>query len=60
MPDATKFMTDGVGNGFPFCCEEFDVTDYDLWTTLSGVNASNYASFTPAELEEKINGGLNK
>lgn len=58
MPVAQHFMSRGVGNGFPFCCEPFDVTAFDLWTTLSGVNASNFAGFTPEELEVKINESL--
>jgi hypothetical protein len=29
-------MTDGVGNGFPFCPPKVDVSGFDHWTTLSG------------------------
>lgn len=38
MPEAQKFMSRGRGNGFPFCPEKVDVSGFDFWTTLSGVN----------------------
>jgi len=41
MPEATPFTALGVGNGFPFCPNKFNVSDYDYWTTLSGVNKDN-------------------
>lgn len=37
-PVATKFESEGVDNGFPFCPDKVDVSVYDYWTTLSGVN----------------------
>ena len=45
MPETTKFMTDGVGNGFPFCCPKIDMNDLGadgsgdaatFWITLGG------------------------
>ena len=47
MPTATKFVSDGRGNGFPFCLEKQDVSSYDLWTTLGGTQKG--ATVTDAE-----------
>ena len=37
-PIAQHFMTRGAGNGFPFCLQKVDVSNFDFWTTLSGVS----------------------
>ena len=58
MPVADKFMSDGVGNGFPFCLTKDDVSGFDHWTTLSGVNKGNVGGFTDEELDEKIQESL--
>ena len=36
MPTATPFTALGKGNGFPFCLDKLDVSEYDYWTTLGG------------------------
>lgn len=36
MPVAQKFMSRGVGNGFPLCPTKIDVSVFDFWTSLSG------------------------
>jgi hypothetical protein len=41
MPTATKFIALGAGNGFASCVGKLDVSDFDYWTTLSGVNKDN-------------------
>ena len=41
MPTATPFNALGSGNGFPFCLSKVDVSVYDHWTTLSGVNKTS-------------------
>ena len=41
MPVTDKFMSDGRGNGFPFCPTKFNVYGYDYWTTLSGWSKTN-------------------
>ena len=41
MLTATPFNALGAGNGFPFCTFKKDVSVYDYWTTLSGVNKGN-------------------
>ena len=41
MPTATKFTALGKGNGFTFCVFKQDVSIYNYWTTLSGVNKDN-------------------
>jgi hypothetical protein len=38
MPEAESFNALGVGNGFTTCLNKVDVSGYDYWTTLSGVN----------------------
>ncbi len=37
MPTATPFNA-GIGNGFTECLSKVDVSSFDFWTTLSGVN----------------------
>ena len=54
MPTATKFEAEGVGNGFPSCRLEIEVSSYDRWTTFSGVNKDNVGSFDAEQLAEKI------
>ncbi len=44
MPTATQFTALGSGNGFPFCLSKVNVSVYDHWTTLGGVNKDNPAS----------------
>lgn len=58
MPTADTFTALGRGNGFPFCLETTDVTDYDYWTTLSGVNKDNVEGFSPSEIDAKIQESL--
>ena len=41
MQTATEFTALGAGNGFSFCPFKRDVSGYDYWTTLSGVNKDN-------------------
>lgn len=41
MPTADKFTALGAGNGFNNCTFKRDVSNYDYWTTLSGVNKNN-------------------
>lgn len=41
MPTATEFTALGAGNGFNECTFKQDVSNYDYWTTLSGVNKNN-------------------
>jgi len=41
MPTATPFSALGAGNGFPSCPTRIDVSGYDYWTTLSGVNKNS-------------------
>jgi len=53
-PEATPFAALGRGNGFPFCPFEFDVTDFDHWTTLSGYNKDS----TEDPTEDDINNSL--
>jgi len=45
MPEAQKFMSRGMGNGFPFCCPKIDMNDLGadgsndaatFWITLGG------------------------
>ena len=35
---AQHFMTRGAGNGFTSCLQKVDVSNFDFWTTLSGVS----------------------
>lgn len=61
MPTADSFTALGRGNGFPFCLTKRDVTalnDQWHWTTLSGVNADNYTSFSGESLQAKIDQSL--
>jgi len=58
MPTAQKFASRGMGNGFPYCPPNVDVSKLPsdfAWTTFSGVNADNYTSFSDADLKQKIN-----
>jgi hypothetical protein len=41
MQTAIKFNSSGAGNGFPSCLEKVDVSNFDFWTTLSGVSKSS-------------------
>jgi len=41
MPTATPFTALGKGNGFASCLSKVDVSNYDYWTTLSGVNKNS-------------------
>ena len=41
MPTATPFNALGAGNGFRYCPSKVDVSVYDHWTTLSGVNKNS-------------------
>jgi len=54
MLTAQKFSTQGLRNGLPFCPFEFDVTDFDHWTTLSGYNKDS----TEDPTEDDINNSL--
>lgn len=61
MPTANSFTALGRGNGFPFCLTKRDVTalnDQWHWTTLSGVNADNYTSYSGSSLQEKVDQSL--
>jgi len=61
MPTATPFTALGRGNGFPFCVGKIEISglpDSIMWTTLSGVNADNYAGFEGAALAGKVNESL--
>lgn len=67
MPTADSFTALGKGNGFPFwyCIQKTDVTALNdqssgewHWTTLSGVNADNYTSFSGEELQAKVDQSL--
>ena len=61
MPTATPFTALGRGNGFPFCLTKVDVSTFPSnykWTTLSGVNADNYTTFSDSALAEKVNSSL--
>jgi len=53
MPTATKFMALGRGNGFATCDYVAQISNYDIFTTLSGVNNINYNSFSDSQMEEK-------
>jgi hypothetical protein len=44
MPEADKFMSDGVGNGFSFCLTKVDVSGFDYWTSLGGWSKVNEPS----------------
>jgi hypothetical protein len=63
MPETIKFMSDGMGNGFPFCLSKFDVTSYfdelseeyrayDYWTTLSGYNKDAEGAPTDKQIHD--------
>jgi len=41
MPTATPFNAIGAGNGFPSCLSKVNVSGFDHWTTLSGVNKTS-------------------
>lgn len=41
MPTATPFKALGAGNGFRSCIYKVNVSNYDYWTTFSGVNKNN-------------------
>ena len=61
MPTATPFTALGVGNGFPACPTKVDISTFPInykWTTLSGVNADNYNTFSDSALVEKANSSL--
>ena len=51
MPVATKFMTDGVGNGFPSCLTKVNVSTYDKWTTFSGWSKDSEPAGGAAKVE---------
>lgn len=51
MPTATPFTALGRGNGFPFCPQKVNVTDYEIWTTFSGVTG---LTATDAEIAESL------
>lgn len=51
MPTATKFMADGVGNGFPFCPPKVDVSGFGKWTNLGGYNKDDADSRDPTAEE---------
>ena len=53
MPIAQKFKALGAGNGFPSCVGKLDVSDYDYWTTLSGVNKDN-PDASPELIQESL------
>ena len=38
MTETQHFMSRGVGNGFTSCLAKVNVSGFDFWTTLSGVN----------------------
>ena len=55
MPETDKFMSDGVGNGFPYCAEKVDVSGYDYWTTLGGYNKDDAdALIEPTGIAESL------
>jgi len=61
MPTATPFAALGAGNGFPACLTKVDISTFPInykWTTLSGVNADNYNTFSDSALVEKANSSL--
>ena len=41
MPIATSFTALGRGNGFPYCPTKVDVSVYDNWITLGGIEKGN-------------------
>ena len=53
MPTATPFNALGAGNGFQKCVRKIDVSNFDHWTTISGVNDSS-----PEASDEKIQESL--
>jgi hypothetical protein len=53
MPTATEFTALGAGNGFTSCDYVAQISNYDIFTTLSGVNNINYNSFSDSQIEEK-------
>mgnify|MGYP003637143303 CR=1 FL=1 len=44
MPAATSFAALEKGNGFPFCVDKLDVSDYSAWITLGGTEKGNSPS----------------
>jgi len=55
MPETTKFFSDGMGNGFPFCLKKEDVSGYDYWTTLGGYNKNDAdALIEPTGIAESL------
>lgn len=62
MPEAEKFNfagnpSGGFGSGFPYCPTKVDVSGYDYWTTLSGVNKDNPAT-SDALIAESLTAGM--
>ena len=55
MPETTKFFSDGMGNGFPFCLKKENVSGYDYWTTLGGYNKDDAdALIEPTGIAESL------
>ena len=57
MPNSGKFMSDGAGNGFPFCLgfanqNRISVTSEPYWTTLSGWSKVNEPALKAASIAE--------
>lgn len=54
MPDATKFMSDEVGNGFPFflnlSSQRKDITASHQWVTLGGYKKGDEDGVTDAQI----------
>ena len=68
MPEVAPFTFEGLYDGFPVVflpthqarnkmypfTDDTDVSDYDYWTTFSGVNKENVGSLSPEQLQAKI------
>ena len=57
MPTAESFNALGAGNGFVACLRKVDVSGYDHWTTLNGVN-KNSPTTSDALIAESLQLGM--
>ena len=58
MPTATQFNALGKGNGFPFCLDKIDVSEYDYWVTLGGFKKTDSGSPTQLQINNSFTNAM--
>lgn len=58
MPTADSFTALGKGNGFPFCLDKIDVSEYDYWVTLGGFKKTDSGSPSQAQIDLSLRNAM--